>query len=87
MHCLFTRNGTNGCDHIVTGVNGSLPRILAWTKFHHPTPKAIMAPGIYEDPVIFKPLCQIDLVCPHIKSLVTLTLPHTFKPLESLKFI
>ena len=32
--CLFTRNETNGCNHMVIGVPGNLPRIPEWTKFH-----------------------------------------------------
>ena len=38
LHCSFTGNETNGCVCLDIGVPGSLLRIHAWTKFHHPCP-------------------------------------------------
>ena len=59
LHCLFTGNETNGCICLDIGVPGSLFRILAWTKFVTLAPQAIVAPGMHEDPFIFKPLSHI----------------------------
>ena len=49
-------------------------------------PQAIVAPGMHEDLVIFKPL-RLNLVCPPTRSLVMLTLLHMLNHLKSLKRI